>query len=237
MSESNIIYGRNSILEALNSDIKINKIWHDAKPNPKIIEIIDLARKKKIPVMKVDKRKLYELTGTDDHRSIVAELSPIKFIDEKDFLDHDFKKVLIAVNIQDPHNLGAIIRSAYAFGIDAVCYTARKSAQLNNTVITSSAGAALKTNLVRINNVTDFINRLNDNKFWIYASVVEPESSENVNTIQFDDRSAVLVGNEGKGLSDKVVKHCDFKIHIPVRFNSLNVSVASAIICNKIYNN
>jgi 23S rRNA (guanosine2251-2'-O)-methyltransferase len=236
MDETNIIYGRNAILEALDSDSKINKIWHDAKPNPKILEIIDLARKKKIPVMKVEKKKLYDLTGTNEHRSIVAELSPVKFIDEKDFFNYDFKKILIAVNIQDPHNLGAIIRSAYAFGIDAVCYTARKSAQVNNTVITSSAGAAFKTDLIRINNTTDFLTRLKDNKFWTYASVVEAEGSENINNIQFDDRSAVLVGNEGKGLSDKVVKHCDFKIHIPVKFNSLNVSVASAIICNKIFN-
>lgn len=187
--------------------------------------------------MKVEKQKLYELSGTQDHRSIVAELSPIEFIDEKDFLKHDFKKVLIAVNVEDPHNLGAIIRSAYAFGIDAVCYTARNSAQLNNTVITSSAGAALKSNLVRISNVTNFINMLKDNKYWIYASVVEPEGSDSLNNVQFDDMSAILVGNEGKGLSDKVVKHCDFKIHIPVKFNSLNVSVATAIICNKVFNN
>lgn len=237
MEEKNIIYGRNSILEALKSESKINKIWHDANLNPKIIEILNLARDKKIPVMKVEKQKLFELSGTHDHRSIVAELSPIEFIDEKDFLKHDFKKVLIAVNVEDPHNLGAIIRSAYAFGIDAVCYTARNSAQLNNTVITSSAGAALKSNLVRISNVTNFINMLKDNKFWIYASVVEPEASENLNNVQFDDMSAILVGNEGKGLSDKVVKHCDFKIHIPVKFNSLNVSVATAIICNKVFNN
>ena len=127
-------------------------------------------------------------------------------------------------------------RDAYAFDIDAVCYTSRKSAQLNNTVITSSAGAALKTNLVRISNVTNFIERLKDNKFWIYGSVVDPQDSEDLNNIQFDDRSAVLVGNEGKGLSDKVVKHCDFRVHIPVKFNSLNVSVATAIICNRIFN-
>jgi len=236
MQEKNIIYGRNSILEALNSDTKINKIWIDAKLNPKIIEILELAKKKKIPVLKVNKQKLYEITQTQDHRSIAAELSPIKFIEEKDFFIHDFKKILIAVNVQDPHNLGAIIRSAYAFDIDAVCFTARKSAQLNNTVITSSAGAALKTNLVRINNVTDFINKLKDNRFWIYASVVDAQDSSSLNTIKFDDRSAVLVGNEGKGLSSKIVSHCDFKVHIPVKFNSLNVSVATAIICNKIFN-
>jgi 23S rRNA (guanosine2251-2'-O)-methyltransferase len=235
--EKNIIYGRNTILEALNSEAKVNKIWHDANFSPKIIDILELARTKKIPVMQVQKQKLYDLAGTNEHRSIVAELSPIEFIEEKDFLKHDFKKILIAVNVQDPHNLGAIIRSAYAFGIDAVCYTARNSAQLNNTVLTSSAGAALKTNLVRINNVTNFIKTLKDNKYWVYASVVEPESSESLNNIKFDDMSAILVGNEGKGLSDKIVKHCDFTVHIPVRFNSLNVSVATAIICNKIYNN
>lgn len=235
--EKNIIYGRNSILEALKSEAKVNKIWHDAKLSPKIVDILELARAKKIPVLKVEKQKLFHLSGTNDHRSIVAELSPIEFIDEKNFLEHAFKKILVAVNIQDPHNLGAIIRSAYAFGIDAVCYTTRDSAQLNNTVLTSSAGAALKMPLVRIANATNFIKTLKDNNFWTYAAVVEAESSESLNNIKFDDMSAILVGNEGKGLSDKIVKHCDFKVHIPVRFNSLNVSVATAIICNKIYNN
>lgn len=186
--------------------------------------------------MKVDKKKLFDLCGSQDHRSIVAELSPIEFIDEKDFAKHDFKKILVAVNISDPHNLGAIIRSAYAFDIDAVCYTSRNSAQINNTVLTSSAGSALKMPLVRISNATNFIKTLKDNNFWVYAAVVDDKSSENLNTIQFDDRSAVLVGNEGKGLSDKVIGHCDFKVYIPVKFNSLNVSVATAIICNKIYN-
>ena len=82
MEASNIIFGRNAVLEALNSGLKINKIWHDAKPNPKILEIINIAKEKKIPIHKVEKKKLYELTGTNDHRSIAAQLSPVDFIED-----------------------------------------------------------------------------------------------------------------------------------------------------------
>ena len=202
--------------------------------NPKLKEIETLARSKKIPVLRSPRQELDRLAEGEDHRSVVAEISPVKIHDE-DFLyeknnKEKFKKIIVAVNIEDPHNLGAILRSAMAFGVDALIFTARKSTQITSTVISSSAGAALKIPLVRIGNTTDSILRLKEHGYWIYGTCVDQDNSSSLDKIEFHEKSVVLVGNEGKGLSDKVLKHCDYSVYIPVEFNSLNVSVATGIV-------
>jgi 23S rRNA (guanosine2251-2'-O)-methyltransferase len=230
----NKVFGKNAVIECLNSDISVNKIWLLNVHNPKLKEIETLARNKKIPVIRSPRQELERLAQGEDHRSVVAEICPVKIYDE-DFLyqknnQEKFKKIIIAVNIEDPHNLGAILRSAMAFGVDALIFTARKSTQITSTVISSSAGAALKIPLVRIGNTTDSVLRLKEHGYWIYGTCVDQDKTTSLNKISFHDRSVVLVGNEGKGLSDKVLKHCDYSVYIPVEFNSLNVSVATGIV-------
>ena len=230
----NKVFGKNAVIECLNSDVSVNKIWLLDVHNPKLKEIETLARNKKIPVLRSPRQELERLAEGEDHRSVVAEICPVK-IHEEDFLfeknnQEKFKKIILAVNIEDPHNLGAILRSAMAFGVDALIFTARKSTQITSTVISSSAGAALKIPLVRIGNTTDSILRLKEHGYWIYGTCVDQDNSSSLNKVKFHEKSVVLVGNEGKGLSDKVLKHCDYSVHIPVDFNSLNVSVATGIV-------
>jgi len=222
------------VIECLNSDVSVNKIWLLNVHNPKLKEIETLARNKKIPVLRSPRQELERLAEGEDHRSVVAEICPVK-IHEEDFLyeknnQEKFKKIILAVNIEDPHNLGAILRSAMAFGVDALVFTARKSTQITSTVISSSAGAALKIPLVRIGNTTDSVLRLKEHGYWIYGTCVDQDNSNALNKVKFHEKSVVLVGNEGKGLSDKVLKHCDYSVYIPVDFNSLNVSVATGIV-------
>jgi 23S rRNA (guanosine2251-2'-O)-methyltransferase len=222
------------VIECLNSDVSVNKIWLLNVHNPKLKEIETLARNKKIPVLRSPRQELERLAEGEDHRSVVAEICPVK-IHEEDFLyeknnQEKFKKIILAVNIEDPHNLGAILRSAMAFGVDALVFTARKSTQITSTVISSSAGAALKIPLVRIGNTTDSVLRLKEHGYWIYGTCVDQDNSSALNKVKFHEKSVVLVGNEGKGLSDKVLKHCDYSVYIPVDFNSLNVSVATGIV-------
>jgi len=230
----NKVFGKNVVLECLDSGISITKIWMVGSQQPKIIEIEKKARAKKIPVIKVNKFELDKMTAGADHRSIMAEISPVKILQE-DFLYTDkIKKILVAVNIEDPHNFGAIMRSSLAFGIDAIVFPDRNSAPINQTTITTSAGAIFKVNLVRVGNVTNALERLKKNGFWVYGSSVSQDKSENLNKIEFDEKSVILIGNEGKGLSDKMLKHCDFTVHIPVKFESLNVSVATGIILSRL---
>ena len=228
----NLVFGKNAVQECLDADVSVNKLWVLANSNnPKQIELEKAARQQKIPVMQVDRKELDRISGGAVHKSIIAQISPIKFLDEDFLIDNEkVNKILIAVNIEDPHNLGAISRSVRAFGIDALVITSRNSSPINETVISSSAGAILKTNIVRAGNITNLIKKLKDSGFWVYGSHLDKDKSTEINKIDFDDKSVLLVGNEGKGLSDKLVKHCDFIVHIPVKFESLNVSVATGIL-------
>ncbi len=229
------IFGKNAVLECLGSELSINKIWMSNHPNPRLQEIEEKARAKKIPIIKLDKKDLDRIANGAEHRSVIAEIAPIT-IHEENFLEQaHIQKILIPVNIEDPHNLGAIIRTAYAFNIDAIVITKHKGSPVNDTVISTSAGAALRLPIVRVTNVVNCIEKLKKNGFWIYGSNVSQDKSEDINKLEFDKKSVILMGNEGKGLSDNILKHCDFQIHIPIAFESLNVSVATGIILSRVY--
>lgn len=203
--------------------------------NPRLQEIEEKARAKKIPIIKLEKKDLDRIANGEEHRSVIAEIAPIT-IHEEDFLEQEqIQKILIPVNIEDPHNLGAIIRTAYAFNIDAIVITKHKGSPVNNTVISTSSGAALKLPIVRVTNIVNCIEKLKKNGFWIYGSNVSQDKSQDLYKLDFDKKSVILVGNEGKGLSDNILKHCDFQIHIPIAFESLNVSVATGIILSRVY--
>ena len=236
-TQDEYIFGKNSVYECLESDVSVLKIWMMKSNNPRLKDIEAKARAEKIPVFKVDGIELDRISNKEDHRGVIALISPIKIEDETYLQRDDVKKILIAANIEDPHNLGAIIRSAYGFGVDAVVISNRNSAPITSTVISSSAGACLKQKIVRIGNITDCIEKLKKQMFWVYGTNVRSENSEDINQIKFDDKSVILMGNEGKGLSEKLLKHCDFLVHIPMKFESLNVSVATGIILNRVYAN
>lgn len=235
-----IVYGKNSVIEALESDSSISKIWldKDARDN-KLSKIIELARQKKVPVLQVDKRKLENIAKTREHRSVVAQISPANLHDSDYLFNHiakqDTARVLLPVNIQDPHNLGALIRSALAFDFDAVLISNRKSAQLNDTVVAASAGAALREPIIRIGNIASCIEKLKKEGFWIYGAM-NSESAEDLTKVDFDKKAVILVGSEGEGIGTNLTSKCDFHVRIPIKFESLNVSVATGIILSHIYN-
>lgn len=235
-SDNEYVYGKNSVYECLDSGVSILKIWLQKSQNPKLKEIELKARAAKIPVFKVDNKDLDKIAAKNEHRGAIALISPIKIESEDYLLNDDIEKILIAANIEDPQNLGAMIRSAYSFGIDAFVISNRNSSPITSTVISSSAGACLKQKIIRIGNITTCIEKLKKNGFWIYGTNVKSENSEDLNNVKFDRKSVILMGNEGKGLAEKLMKHCDFLVHIPQKFESLNVSVATGIILNRLAN-
>lgn len=141
---------------------------------------------------------------------------------------------MLLVDVQDTQNLGAIIRSTYAFGFDALVISDKKSAPLNQQAIAASAGAALKLPIVRIGNISQCVEKLKKQGFWLYGTDVS-EEAQDYNQVKFDQKTVLVMGSEGKGLRDNIKKKCDFLIHIPIKFNSLNVSVATGVIASKIY--
>ena len=145
----------------------------------------------------------------------------------------DAELLVLLANIEDPHNVGAIMRSCHAFGVDGVLMPGRKTSPITNTVVSSSAGAALKQKTYRISNISTTIKRLKDAGYWIYGTNVRSDKTENYSQTKFDRKTVLIIGNEGKGVPSKVLEHCDFSLHIPCEFESLNVSVATGVILSK----
>ncbi len=231
-----LVFGRNSVEEALSQGLSISKIWFTKASSAKYIELEERARKQKIPVFKLDPRDLDRIIGKQDRNyNIAAELSSVRLFDIEELAKAQYHKVLFAVNIEDPHNLGALIRTAKAFAFDAVIVPNRNSATLSPTVVSASAGAALTLPIIRINSVQNCIDKLKKFSFWLYATEVRAEDTLDYRKVNYDDKTVLLMGNEHKGLGPNLRSKCDFWIHIPCEFESLNVSVAAGIICSEIY--
>jgi len=231
-----LIFGRNSVEEALNSGVSLSKIWLAQNSAGKFQQLETEARKLKIPVLKVDSRELERIIGKQERSyNIAAELAATKLYELSELKDSKYKQILFAVNIEDPHNLGALIRSARAFNFDAVIIPSRNAATMSPVVIAASAGAALSMPIIRVNNAQTAIEKLKQMGFWIYATSVRSDKTEDYRSVKYDTKPVILMGNEHKGLGPAVMQHADFTIHIPCQFESLNVSVAAGVILAEVY--
>jgi len=236
MDDKSKIYGAKLILEYLKSGGSISRIWLSKGLNNLTQEIEELARKNKIPVNKMERKELDKISSDCKGKSVIAEISPVALYDEEFLFSQEGDRTYIfAVNIEDPQNLGAMIRSVHAFAVDGIIISNRNTATITDSVIRASAGAIFNTKVIRVGNISNTLRKLKENNYWIYGTDVKSENSENLYNVNFDKRSAILLGNEGKGLSPILKKQCDFIIHIPCRFNSLNVSVATGIILSSLY--
>ena len=194
----------------------------------------------KVAVKKVSREELDRMAPDIDHRGAILDLggprkgaSRLKEVSVDEFLDslnddNDYL-VLMLDGITDPHNLGAILRSADQFGVDLVVIPERRSVQANETVVKVSSGAAQYVPISVVTNLSRAIATLKDNGFWIYGADMAGESSY---TIDFARRTAIVMGSEGDGISQLVRKNCDHIVSIPMRghIDSLNVSVAAGIL-------
>lgn len=234
----NTIVGKNAVIEAIKNDREIDTVFiKSGEKEDKLKYIISIAKDKKILVKEVDKKKLDNLSENANHQGVVALISEFKYYDiEKLIKDIKENKengknsfVIILDKIEDPHNLGAIIRSAHLSGADAVIIQNRRSAQVTQTVEKTSAGATSYTNIVRVANLNETIEKLKSVGMWIYALDMGKEYYFNTD---LTGDVALVVGNEGKGVSTLVKKNSDFVISIPMsgQIDSLNASVASSIV-------
>lgn len=236
MSMKNFIYGRNSVLESLQANSKrINKILisKNASNDVKINEIIQLAKEKGVIFQFVPKEKFHEYSDLP-HQGVVAAVSPVEYMDFYDFLHKEkngYSKVIISDGIEDPHNLGAIIRTAACAGYDAIIIPSRRNAQVNATVEKTSAGAINHIPVIQVNSLSNVIDKLKDNDYWIIAA--DAHGKDNYFDINYSDMNfALIMGGEQTGVSASNMKKADFVVKIPMLrdFNSLNVSNAAAAI-------
>ncbi|MDO5047038.1 MAG: 23S rRNA (guanosine(2251)-2'-O)-methyltransferase RlmB [Anaerococcus sp.] len=219
------IYGRKPILDALDTDMKVYKAYIQKSKSRVLDDLIAKLNKKNIEISFVDKRFFDKIDI--NHQGVMVEVEAFKYEDLAKL--EATSRLIILDKIEDPHNLGAIIRSAEAFGFDGVIIPERRSASVNATVFKTSAGAISNIKVFRVKNLTRTIKDLKEMGFWIYGLAGEADTS--LQKVDLTGKVGLVVGNEGSGISRLVRENCDMLINIPMqgRVNSLNASVAAAI--------
>lgn len=230
----NIIYGRNPIMEAINSGREIEKIYVSKNAKGNISKIIKAARDKNIVVSTADNGTLDKLSGYGNHQGIVALCSVYKYYEIEDILEYASEKgerplILLLDGITDTHNLGAIIRTAEAFSIHGIIIPKRRSAVVNSTVVKTSAGATEYVKVAKVSNINNAINVLKKQGVWIVGSSLDVDTD--FRNIDYTIPVAIVIGSEGEGMSELVKKNCDYVAKIPMlgNMNSLNASVAASL--------
>lgn len=235
--DSNIyIYGKNPVSEALDSEPeRIDKIYvRNSLKDSNISKIFTLASNNRIPINHVPGAKLYDLVGKVNDQGVVALMSAIKYQDFGQWLSGidltTHPGILLLDQIEDPHNLGAILRTAAAAGIAAVLVPKHRQAPVNATVFKTSAGTAGKIPIVRAGNLNQCIMELKDAGFWIAG--LDTDGDQQLWDFEVDRPLAFVIGNEGTGIRQKTLEHCDYRITIPMQngVESLNASVSAALI-------
>lgn len=235
--EEELIAGKHSVAEALKAGRSINKIWIAEGTQQKQMQpILTEAKNRGVVVQTADKRKLDTLVPGIQHQGVVAQAAPYVYAEVEDLLAAAAAKdedpfLIILDEIEDPHNLGSILRTADCTGVHGVIIPKRRSAQVNATVSKTSAGAAEYVPVARVTNLAQTMEKLKEAGVWIAGTDVRAEG-EIYDTDVFKGPLALVIGNEGEGMGRLVREKCDVLIKLPMqgRINSLNASVAAGVV-------
>ena len=231
------VVGRNSVLELLKAKKDINKLYvQKGEKNGSIREIIAKAKENKVVIQEVDKYKLDQMIDEGiNHQGVIAIVPPFDYSTVDDILNlakekNELPFIVMLDGIEDTHNLGSIIRTAECSGVHGIIIPKRRAAQVNSTVSKVASGALQYMKIARVNNITDTISKLKDNGIWVCGTSIDAKK-------YYYDQDltgplAIVIGNEGKGISDLVKRNCDFSVKIPMKgkVTSLNASVSTGII-------
>ena len=230
------VEGRNAVLELLESGKDINKIFvTKGEKHGSINKVIAIAKEKKVIIVEKDKYQLDQMAQTINYQGVIAIVPPFEYVEVKDILQSANEKkekpfILILDGIEDPHNLGSIIRTAETAGVHGIIIPKRRAAVVNSTVNKVSAGACQHMMVARVTNISDTIENLKKEGLWICGTDIETDTYYYNQDLK--GALAIVIGNEGNGISDKVKKNCDFLVKIPMsgKVNSLNAAVSAGII-------
>ena len=238
-NDFNIIYGRNPVLEAIRSGREIDRLYvlHGTK-NGSISEIIAKCSSRGILIKEISQQKLDYYCCGGNHQGVALVIASHEYSSLEDILSFAEEKgeppfLVICDEIEDPHNLGAIIRTAESCGVHGVIIPKRRSASLNATVAKTSAGALEYVKVARVTNIANTIDLLKDKGIWVYGADMNGRDYTGLN---YSGPVALVIGNEGKGLGALTTKKCDEIISLPMKgkVNSLNASVAAGILMYEI---
>ena len=230
------IEGRNSVLELLESGKDINKIFVTrGEKHGSINKILAIAKERKIIVVEKDKKQMEEMAQEENYQGVIAIVPPFEYVEIQDILDEAKTRkedpfILILDGIEDPHNLGSIIRTAETAGVHGIIIPKRRAASVNSTVNKTSAGAVEHMKIARVTNISDTLEELKQAGLWICGTAVDTDKY--YYNQDLTGPLGIVIGNEGKGIGEKVKKNCDFLVKIPMKgkVGSLNAAVSTGII-------
>lgn len=229
-----VVAGRNAVMELLKSSKDINKIFIEkGERHGSINEIIARAKEARIVIVEVEKSKLNMMA--ENHQGVVAVVPPFNYCEIEDILDLAKEKgedpfILVLDGIEDPHNLGSIIRTAETAGVHGIIIPKRRTVSVNATVAKTSAGATAYVKVARVNNINDSIRKLKEAGLWVIGT--DGEAKTEYYNQDLKGPIAIIIGSEGFGMSKLVKENADILIKIPMKgqINSLNASVSAGIV-------
>lgn len=229
-----LVYGKNVAIDLLKKNKNIKKIIIQEGFSDKIID--SYLKSNKFNVQIVSKKEIDRLCS-GVHQGIILDVLDYQYKSLDDFIKSNNEIVVILDHLEDPHNLGAIIRTCEAAGIKDVIIPNSRQVQINATVMKTSVGTLDNVNIISVSNLVNTIDLLKKNGFWIVGTALE--NSVDYRTIDYSGKIALVVGNEGSGISNIVSKNCDFLAKIPMygETNSLNASVAAGIMIYEVIRN
>lgn len=230
------IEGRNSVLELLESGKDVNKIFvARGEKHGSINKILGIAKERKIIVVEKDKKQMDEMAQEENYQGVIAIVPPFEYVEISDILEvakerNEDPFVIVLDGIEDPHNLGSIIRTAETAGVHGVIIPKRRAVSVNSTVNKASAGAVEHMKIARVTNISDAIEELKQAGLWVCGTAVD--TNKYYYNQDLTGPLAIVIGNEGKGIGEKVKKNCDFLVKIPMKgkVQSLNASVSTGIV-------
>ncbi len=230
------VEGRNSVIELLESGKDINKIFiSNGEKHGSINKIIAMAKEKKVIITEVDKNKIRQMSQTDNNQGVIAIVPPFDYCEIDDIIEYAKSKnekpfVVILDGIEDPHNLGSIIRTAETAGVHGIIIPKRRAAGVNSTVTKVSAGATQYMKIARVNNINEAIKELKENDVWVCGT--DMDTKKYYYEQDLTGGICIVIGSEGYGMSRLVKENCDFLVKIPMngKITSLNASVSAGIV-------
>jgi 23S rRNA (guanosine2251-2'-O)-methyltransferase len=239
--DSDIIYGRHPVLSALENQRGLNRIWITTRLryDPRFHHLILQAKENGAVIDEVEPKRLDQITHGANHQGIAAQIAPYSYIELPDLIAQaksvSDAVIIVADGITDPHNLGAIIRTAEAIGAQGLVIPQRRASGITSTVVKVAAGALENFSVARVVNLGRSLEELKEAGFWIYGTAAT--GSEPLHTVNFSGPIVLVIGSEGEGLSMLTQRSCDVLVSIPLQGKtpSLNASVAAGMALYEIY--
>jgi 23S rRNA (guanosine2251-2'-O)-methyltransferase len=228
-----VLSGIHPVSEALRAKRPLKRLLiAQGAGGPRVQAVIDLARQAGVPVRFEPRASLDRLAGTAAHQGVVALGAAKKYAEMESVAAASGARGLLVVldGVEDPHNLGAIVRTAHAAGASGVVIPERRAASLTDVVAKAAAGALEHLPVVRVTNINRTLEDLKQQRYWVYG--LDERGTEDYDRVEYSEPAALVLGAEGKGLHEQVRRHCDVLVRIPIegKISSLNVSVAAGIV-------